>query len=284
MKKHTSFQIGGPATLFVKASAPQDLARILTLAQEESLPVAIVGKGTNLLVLDEGVSGLVLCVEQDASGIHMLDEKTIFAPAGVPLSKVCSFALEQGLTGLEFAWGIPGSVGGAIYMNAGAYGREMKDVLLFSTHLDAHNQFVHMPLDPLELSYRHSRYTQGSDCILGGAFRLEKGDRQQIKTQMDEIGKKRVEKQPLEYPSAGSTFKRPQGAYASALIDQCGLKGLRVGGAMVSEKHAGFVINAGGATSTDVLQLVEQVKQVVQKQTGYLLECEMIPLVPQLRG
>ncbi len=283
MKRHTSFQIGGPASLFVKAGSPRDLAHILTLAQREGIPLAIVGRGTNLLVPDEGVQGLVLCVEHSPEEIHLLDECTIFAPAGVALSKLCSFAMEQSLTGLEFAWGIPGSVGGAIYMNAGAYGSEMKDVLLGSCHLDEQNRFTYLPVEQLELSYRHSRYTGGKDCILGGIVRLQQGEQSQIKAKMEEIGKRRVEKQPLDFPSAGSTFKRPEGAYASALIDQCGLKGRQVGGAMVSPKHAGFVVNAGNATSADVLELVRQIQQEVQAQTGYLLECEMIPLYPKLR-
>ncbi len=195
--------------------------------------------------------------------------------AGMKLSTLCNFALNHSCTGLEFAYGIPGTVGGAIYMNAGAYGGEMKDVLTSVEYLAADGNIVEVPAAELDLSYRHSIFEENGGCILSATFRLKKGDAASIKARMDELMQKRIDKQPLDKPSAGSTFKRPAGAFAAALIDQCGLRGYRHGGAAVSEKHCGFVVNLGGATCADVLALCDEVRSIVKEKTGYDLEKEI---------
>lgn len=206
----------------------------------------------------------------------MIGEDTIRCFAGVPLVKLCGFALDNGLGGLEFAYGIPGSVGGAVYMNAGAYGGEMKDVLASVTALDINGNIHEYSADELEMSYRHSRFTDSGEVILSAEFRLQKADKNSIKARMSELMEKRRSKQPLEFPSAGSTFKRPEGAYAAQLIEECGLKGFTVGNAQVSEKHSGFVINRGGASFDDVMAVIAEVKRTVAEKTGYRLECEPI--------
>lgn len=276
MSRHTSFKIGGPADLLIRPASAGTAAKILRQAGELGVPLTIVGRGSDLLVSDEGVRGAVLSLDEQAAKPAVEGEKTVFCPAGASLTALCVFAWQQGLTGLEFAYGIPGSVGGAVYMNAGAYGGEIKDVLQSARYLTPEGEERVLTAPELGLSYRHSWFTDHPGRLITGAvFRLQKGDPAAIRAKMDDLMERRKQKQPLEYPSGGSTFKRPEGSYASALIDRCGLKGRRVGGAMVSEKHAGFVINYDNATCRDVLALVEEIRREVLEKTGYTLECEI---------
>lgn len=272
---HSTFRIGGPARLYLRPGSEEQIALVYAQAQRLSVPMLVFGKGSNILFPDEGVDYAVLQIGPAYAGMRLVDEVTIDCDAGAALSQLCIFACEHGLRGLEFAYGIPGSVGGAIYMNAGAYGGEMKDVLIRTRHVLPEGTTGSLEGTDLALSYRHSAYTGGNRIITGGLFRLEPDEPSAIRSRMDEYMQRRRDKQPLDYPSAGSTFKRPEGNYASALIDRCGLKGRRVGGAMVSEKHAGFIVNAGGATAKDVRELMAVVRQEVFEQTGYRLESEV---------
>lgn len=278
MKNHTSFKIGGPAAALCAPKDRQQLRELVGFVQREGVDSWYIGSGSNLLVSDEGLNGIAILLDSGFDGEIELDGTVLLAPAGKKLSAVCAAACAAGLTGLEFAYGIPGSVGGAVYMNAGAYGGEMKDRLLWVEYLAPTGEIVRLEQEQLSLSYRHSRFMeegmQGS-CIVRAAFGLQRGEKAAIQSEMDRILNQRRQKQPLEYPSAGSTFKRPQGAFAAQLIDKCGLKGFTVGGAQVSEKHAGFVINTGKATCADVLELTRQVQECVQEKTGYLLELEV---------
>ena len=239
----------------------------------------LLGNGSNTLFSDAGFGGAVICLTGLNSRFSMQaqpDGSTkVLAPAGMMLSALCNTAQKESLAGLEFAFGIPGTVGGAIYMNAGAYGSEMKDVLTSVEYLAADGNIVEVPAAELDLSYRHSIFEENGGCILSATFRLKKGDAASIKARMDELMQKRIDKQPLDKPSAGSTFKRPAGAFAAALIDQCGLRGYRHGGAAVSDKHCGFVVNLGGATCADVLALCDEVRAIVKEKTGYDLEKEI---------
>ena len=278
MKNHTSFKIGGPAAALCAPKDRQQLRELVGFVQREGVDSWYIGNGSNLLVSDAGLNGIAILLDSSFDGEIELDGTVLLAPAGKKLSAVCAAACAAGLTGLEFAYGIPGSVGGAVYMNAGAYGGEMKDRLLWVEYLAPTGEIVRLQQEQLSLSYRHSRFMeegmQGS-CIVRAAFGLQRGEKAAIQSEMDRILNQRRQKQPLEYPSAGSTFKRPQGAFAAQLIDECGLKGFTVGGAQVSEKHAGFVINTGKATCADVLELTRQVRECVQEKTGYLLELEV---------
>ena len=278
MKNHTSFKIGGPAAALCVPKDRRQLRELVGFVQREGVDSWYIGNGSNLLISDAGLNGVAILLDSGFDGEIELDGTVLLAPAGKKLSAVCAAACAAGLTGLEFAYGIPGSVGGAVYMNAGAYGGEMKDRLLWVEYLAPTGEIVRLEQEQLSLSYRHSRFMeegmQGS-CIVRAAFGLQRGEKAAIQSEMDRILNQRRQKQPLEYPSAGSTFKRPQGAFAAQLIDQCGLKGFTVGGAQVSEKHAGFVINTGKATCADVLELTRQVRECVQEKTGYLLELEV---------
>ena len=278
MKNHTSFKIGGPAAALCAPKNRRQLRELVGFVQREGVDSWYIGNGSNLLVSDKGLNGIAILLDSGFDGEIELDGTVLLAPAGKKLSAVCAAACAAGLTGLEFAYGIPGSVGGAVYMNAGAYGGEMKDRLLWVEYLAPTGEIVRLEQEQLSLSYRHSRFMeegmQGS-CIVRAAFGLQRGEKAAIQSEMDRILNQRRQKQPLEYPSAGSTFKRPQGAFAAQLIDKCGLKGFTVGGAQVSEKHAGFVINTGKATCADVLELTRQVRECVQEKTGYLLELEV---------
>lgn len=275
LSAHTTFKIGGPAEVFANPQSAEQAAAAVRFCKENGVKLFPLGKGSNLLVSDEGASGIVLHFGREMSKISLFDDETIYCEAGASLAKLCSFALENSLTGLEFAYGIPGSVGGAVFMNAGAYGGEIKDVILYAEHIDENGSCGRFDGDALEMSYRHSVYSSKKYIITAAAFRLKKGDKAEIKAKMDELLGKRFDKQPMDKPSAGSTFKRPEGAFASALIDRCGLKGFTVGGAQVSEKHAGFVINKGGATCADVLELIKQVQDKVKADTGFALEPEV---------
>ena len=272
MSRHTSFHIGGPAALMALPRSREEAEIAVRTAAELEIEPFFMGNGSNLLVADEGterflikaVPGLALCRAQG---------EEITAESGVTLARLAVFARDRGLTGLEFAHGIPGTLGGAVTMNAGAYGGEMAQVVRRVTCLDARGGME--TVTEFDFAYRHSCFSDGKRLILEASLKLERGEPEDIRSKMEELSTRRQEKQPLEYPSAGSMFKRPEGHYAAALVDQCGLKGLTVGGAQVSEKHAGFVVNRGGATCRDVLELVEQVKSRVLAGTGVELEMEV---------
>ena len=274
MSEHTSFKIGGPAQILAFPQTEDMLRKLIVSAKELSVPCFILGKGSNLLVSDSGIKGLVISTV-GISSISLIDETTVKCSAGVSLSRLCSFALENSLGGLEFAFGIPGSCGGAAYMNAGAYGGEMKDVLLSCNHITPDGESGIFYGDELCLGYRSSVYSGNDYVITGLTLRLTKAPQNEIKEKMNDLLSRRKDKQPLDYPSAGSTFKRPEGYFAGALIEQCKLKGFCIGGAAVSEKHAGFIINKGGATCNDVLALIEHIKEVVFRETGVVLEPEI---------
>ena len=271
---HCTFKIGGPAQLFVQPQTEQQLCSAAALCKEQAVRYYLLGNGSNILFADEGFAGVVFDVSALGSDIAV-EGNMLTAGAGVRLTALCRAALEHGLSGLEFAYGIPGTVGGAVYMNAGAYGGEMKDVLTVVRYLTAEGEVVQASAAELDLSYRHSIFEENGGCILSAQFALQPGNAADIRAKMDELMAKRVEKQPLDKPSAGSTFKRPAGAFAAALIDQCGLRGFRHGGAAVSDKHCGFVVNLGGATCADVLALCDEVRAIVKEKTGYELEKEI---------
>lgn len=275
MSKHTSFKIGGNADRFIKVKNKEELAQIIKICKINKIKTEIIGNGSNLLVTDKGIRAAVLSLVGDFNKIELIDDKTIICGAGVMLSALCAFAKQNSLTGLEFAYGIPGTVGGAVYMNAGAYGGEIKDVLIKSYHLDEQGYEGSLTDNELDLSYRRSIYTDLNYIITYAFFKLQKDDIKVISSKMNDLMGKRKDKQPLEYPSAGSTFKRPEGYFAAALIEECGLKGMCVNSAQVSTKHSGFVINKGNATCEDVINLIEKVKSVVRKQKNIELECEI---------
>lgn len=274
LKEHTSFKIGGKADLTVFPNSTEKIAKLVCAAKENNIPLLVIGKGSNLLVSDNGFRGLVICTGKFEK-IELIDDTTIRCTSGTPLLKLCRFALENSLSGLEFAYGIPGSAGGAAYMNAGAYGGEMKNVLISCEHIDENGNISSLSGEELRLGYRCSAYTDSGFIITSLTLKLNKGDKNEIEAEMNELMKKRKEKQPLDFPSAGSTFKRPEGYFAGALIEQCGLKGCRVGGAMVSEKHAGFIVNAKDASSEDVIRLIAHCRKVVFEKTGVMLEPEV---------
>ena len=275
MKKYTSFRCGGNATVLVIPDCVETLKRIIDFCNFKNVKPLIIGNGSNLLVTDNGINGVVIKIGSDISKIELLDETTIRCEAGASLKSLCMFALENSLSGLEFAYGIPGTLGGAVYMNAGAYGGEMKDVLVSTTHIDSNGNFGELSQENLKLIYRGSAYTDNGYTIVSATLKLKKADKKDIKAAMDDKLQKRKDKQPLEYGSAGSTFKRPTGYFAGALIEQSGLKGYTVGGAQVSEKHAGFVINKENATSTDVINLIRDVQKIVYEKHGVMLETEV---------
>ncbi len=275
MSAHTTFKIGGAADILITVRTIDELQTAVNACKASDIPVMILGNGSNLLVSDNGIEGAVITLDGDFKEITV-EGDTITSGAGAKLSRLCSVALENSLTGLEFAYGIPGSVGGAMYMNAGAYGGEMKDVALSVTALTPDGEIREVPAEDLQLGYRTSVFKTNGDIILFSKYKLEQGDQAAIKAKMDDVMDRRKTKQPLEFPSAGSVFKRPEGAFAGTLIEQCGLKGKTVGGAQVSEKHAGFIINIGGATCDDVMGLVKLVQDTVKAETGYFLEREII--------
>ena len=275
MKNHTSFKIGGPAAALCAPKDRQQLRELVGFVQREGVDSWYIGNGSNLLVSDAGLNGIAILLDSGFDGEIEVDGTVLLAPAGKKLSALCAAACAAGLTGLEFAYGIPGSVGGAVYMNAGAYGGEMKDVLASARVLSPDGSAETLGAEELGLSYRHSALEGSGRVLTGAVFRLRPDSGAEIAARMRALAEKRRASQPLEWPSAGSTFKRPQGAFAAQLIDECGLKGFTVGGAQVSEKHAGFVINTGKATCADVLELTRQVRECVQEKTGYLLELEV---------
>ena len=276
---HTTFKIGGPAGFWCTPKTIPQLRRTLQLCRENGVRVYLLGNGSNTLFADTGFDGAVIDMRALSEMAHAdadTDIVRITAGAGQTLGRLCSLAQTLGLTGLEFACGIPGTVGGAVYMNAGAYGGEMKDVLESVTFLDSTLELRTLPTAELALGYRTSVFEQHPDwCILSATVVLHRGNGAEVLAKMQELLGRRKEKQPLEWPSAGSTFKRPEGAFAGKLIEDCGLRGFTVGGAQISEKHCGFVINRGGATCADVVELTEQVKTIVKQKTGYVLEREI---------
>ncbi len=276
MKEYTTFQIGGPCDILVRPYDEGQIAVLIQFCAANGIRWQVMGNGSNLLVPDGGVSGVVIQTGPNFSYIRKsLKEGEIICAAGASLSAVAAFAQKEGLTGLEFAWGIPGNLGGALFMNAGAYGGEMKDVAVSADYVDGMGNARSIAASEMQLGYRHSIFADRDWCITKVKLQLRPGDPAQIRQKMEELMARRKAKQPLEYPSAGSIFKRPEGNYAGALIEQCGLKGRRIGGAQVSEKHAGFIVNLGGASSRDVTQLIREIQNTVEEQTGYRLECEL---------
>lgn len=274
MTRRTTFGIGGPA-LLLRPRSRAELQAAMTLCREAGEEPFILGRGSNLLVSDSGISRPVIQLDGDFTAIT-LEGNTLRCGAGASLIAVCRAAAENSLSGIEWGYGIPGSLGGGVYMNAGAYGGELRDVLTEVTFLDEAGEYRTLPAAELSLSYRHSIFEdRPGTVIVGAVLTLTPGDPAAIRAAMEDYMSRRREKQPLEYGSAGSTFKRPVGNYASALVDQCGLKGLSVGGAEVSRKHAGFIINRGGATAADVRELIAEVQRIVREKTGYTLECEI---------
>lgn len=274
LSKYTKFKIGGPASRLITVFCDEALSGILRTLSRLELPYFVLGKGSNLLVGDKGYHGVALMLEFNPGGI-MQDGVTLYAGAGMSLNGACVIARDECLTGLEFAWQIPGSVGGAVYMNAGAYGGEMKDVISRVWYMDTEGRLLDSSGEELGFGYRRSAFMDGGKIITRAEFRLARGDKEEITAKMNDIKARRLEKQPYDMPSAGSTFKRPANGYAAALIEQCGLKGRRVGGAQVSTKHAGFVVNTGGATCKDVLELMDIIRETVLHETGIELEPEV---------
>ena len=275
MSRHTSFRIGGDAEVMAFPKNCEELASVLKVSALLDTKPAILGAGTNILAPDEGIPGLVICLKDCLSGMELLDGDRIRVMAGVTMTRAAFFAAGNGLSGLEFAHGIPGSIGGGVYMNAGAYGGEIKDICESVDVMDMAGNVRTLTCDQMEFSYRHSILEAQEGIVVRAVFRLEKKPEAQIRERMKQLQGKRSASQPLDLPSAGSAFKRPVGAYAAALIDQAGLKGYRVGGAAISEKHAGFAVNLGGATAADMRKLLEQVSDIVFEKSGIRLEPEV---------
>ena len=275
MAKHTSFRIGGPAEVMAFPKTREELASVLRCARDMGCPLRILGAGTNVLAPDEGLQGLVICLKDCLDGMQQLEDTTIRVMAGVTMTRAAVFAANLGLSGLEFAHGIPGTVGGGVYMNAGAYGGEIKDVCVEAEYMHLDGSVRVLGREELNFSYRHSALEELPGLVLSATFRLVKSEVAPIREKMQELIGKRRASQPLELPSAGSAFKRPKTGYAAALIDQSGLRGYHVGGAAVSEKHAGFVVNIDNATACEVRQLLTQVAQIVREKTGVELEPEV---------
>lgn len=274
MKEYTSFRIGGPADLLVIPDSSIKLQRLLKECRSSGLKTFVIGKGSNILVSDLGIRGVVFCTSE-LNKCELTGDRTLECYAGASLSALCNFALDNELSGLEFAYGIPGSVGGAACMNAGAYGGEMKDVIFSCCHITPDNNFDSIYRDNVRFSYRDSVYSTNGCIITSLCLQLSLGDKREIRQKMNEVLELRKDKQPLEYPSAGSVFKRPKDNYASALIDECGLKGKRIGDAEVSVKHAGFIVNKGNASASDVLRLIEVIQETVIREKGIVLETEI---------
>lgn len=274
LSRHCSFKIGGPADIFVSIRSVEQIQFILSVCKDK-YPVFIMGNGSNLLISDEGIRGVVIHIGSIFADIKSIDDNTVYCQAGVSLSTVCNYALMHELSGLEFAYGIPGSLGGAVYMNAGAYGGEMSQVVKSADYITLDGQKGTVCGEELDFSYRHSAFSDTDRIIVGATLSLKPADKDSIRSAMMENINKRKQKQPLELPSAGSVFKRPVGYYAGALIQDCGLMGFTVGGAQVSEKHAGFIVNIGDATANDVKKLVKHIKDTVYKKHGVMLETEI---------
>ena len=274
MSRHTTFRVGGPADFFVTPKAKEEVRDVVRICKEAGMPYYIIGNGSNLLVSDAGYRGVIVQIYKEMNEVKV-EGDLVKAQAGALLSVIAAKALGAELSGFEFASGIPGTIGGACVMNAGAYGGEMKDVLESVTVLTGEGKIIELGRNELELGYRTSVIAKKGYIVLGAVLKLERGDGEKIKTYMDELKEKRVTKQPLEYPSAGSTFKRPEGYFAGKLIEDAGLRGFQVGGAQVSEKHCGFVINRDHATAADIMELMRQVQIRVKENSGVDLEPEV---------
>ena len=277
LNEYITFRFGGPCRALISVNSASSAAELIRFLKENGIKYGVLGRGSNVLVPDEGFDGVILHFGSDFSNIEE-NGNTIRCDAGALLASACVRAQQLGLTGMENLFGIPGTIGGALYMNAGAYGSEMKDVVCSAEYIDENCNIRTIRAEDMELYYRSSIFSGTERVITSVTLRLKNGKPEEIKNAMSECMAKRSSKQPLEFPSAGSTFKRPEGSYASLLIDQCGLKGFSCGGAMVSEKHSGFVINKGYATCSDVLELCDRVKKIVNEKTGYKLELEPVIL------
>ena len=275
MSRHTSFRIGGPVAVMAFPKSAEELAEILKVSTLMDIDPAILGAGTNVLAPDEGMDGLVVCLKDCMGGMEQLDETTIRVAAGVTMTRAAMFAANLGLGGMEFAHGIPGTIGGGVYMNAGAYGGEIKDICVSVDVMDMAGNITRRTAEEMKFSYRHSVLEDEGGIVLAAEFKLVPTSPEDVKAKMKELQAKRSASQPLDLPSAGSAFKRPVGGFAAALIDQAGLKGYTVGGAGISTKHAGFAVNVGGATAADVRNLLSQVSDIVFEKSGIRLEPEV---------
>ena len=275
MSRHTSFRIGGPVAVMAFPKSGEELAEILKVSALMDIKPAILGAGTNVLAPDEGIDGLVVCLKDCMGGMEQLDETTIRVAAGVTMTRAAMFAANLGLGGMEFAHGIPGTIGGGVYMNAGAYGGEIKDICTFVDVMDKDGNITRRTAEEMKFSYRHSVLEDEGGIVPAAEFKLVPTSPEDVKAKMKELQAKRSASQPLDLPSAGSAFKRPVGGFAAALIDQAGLKGYTVGGAGISTKHAGFAVNVGGATAADVRNLLTQVSDIVFEKSGIRLEPEV---------
>lgn len=273
--RHTTFKVGGACAVMIYINSESSLCAVLKYCCENGIRMLILGNGSNILCSDRGFDGAVIVVGRDFQGIKLLDGERIEAQSGCTLMQLCTFALQNSLTGLEFAYGIPGTVGGGVYMNAGAYDGEISKVIESAQAVDYSGRLIGFDSDKMELGYRSSVF-QDIDCVITKAvFALKKGERESIRARMEELMSLRKSRQPLDMPSAGSTFKRPAGSFAGKLIDDCGLRGYTVGGAQVSQKHCGFVVNRGGATFDDIMTIIRNIQNIVYEKTGYSLECEI---------
>ena len=278
MKEHTSFKIGGEADIFIKASDIEDIKSIVKYGTEHSIPINVIGNGSNLLVKDNGIRGITMQV--DLQNIEIEEKQDngkiiVKAGAGVKLGYLGNILAKNEITGFEFATGIPGSIGGAVRMNAGAFGKEIKDILKQATYMQNNGEIVTLPKEQMNLSYRHSRFIDNSEIILACEMELQQGKKEDILAKIQEYALIRKEKQPLDMPSAGSTFKRGNNFITAQLIDEAGLKGYSIGGAEVSTKHAGFIVNKGGATAEDILNLVDYITKVIFEKFGKVIELEV---------
>lgn len=275
MYRHTTFRVGGPVTLMALPRSVEELSTVVSLAKEAGIEPFFLGRGSNLLVADRGAEAFLIKLAGGLDRLELLGENSLYVGAGVTLAQAAVFALEHALTGLEFAHGIPGTLGGGVFMNAGAYDGELSQVISWADCLDETGRRFRLEGPDLELGYRTSVFSRMPWVVTGARLDLTPGDPAAIRARMEDLSHRRRSKQPLEFPSAGSTFKRPAGHFAGALIQEAGLKGVRIGGAQVSEKHAGFVVNTGGATSDDILSLIRLVRDTVLEKTGVLLEPEV---------
>lgn len=274
MKNHTTFRIGGPADYYLCPHSAKEIQKVVEICREEKIPYFILGNGSNLLVSDKGYRGAVIQLWKNVSDIRV-DGCLIEAKAGASLAKIAALALEEGLTGMEFAAGIPGTLGGAVVMNAGAYGGEMKDILKEALVMDEEGKILTLEKENLKLGYRTSIVKEKGYIVLAAVLELQPGNREDIRKLMEDLKQRRAEKQPLDMPSAGSTFKRPEGYFAGKLIMDAGLRGFSVGGAQISEKHCGFVVNTGEASASDVWNLIREVQKRVRENSGVELETEV---------
>lgn len=276
MSKHTSFKVGGNADIFIKIATIDELKYILQYTKKNNIPLTVIGNGSNILVKDSGIRGITICLDFTKIEIQEKEDKVfIEVGAGVKLAMLAVILQKKGIAGFEFASGIPGTIGGAIRMNAGAYGKEMKEIVKLVTYIDEEGNIKTEENEFMDFSYRHSRFKEKQEIIIGCTLQLEKENPDKIKEKMDEYKKLRIEKQPIDMPSAGSTFKRGTNFISAQLIDEAGLKGYSIGGAQVSLKHAGFIVNTGNATAEDILNLIDYVIKVVYEKFGKILELEV---------